>query len=374
MGYGNRKSDAELEQRFIELCREAAKDEKYLWYIFAAILVVTARIFHSDLEFLQAKSETRQDSEYALSKAETRQDPKYVLSEAETQMFQSRMREFKKARGLTNKEIGDKLGVSPTTIQGILDLNESTAKDSFPIREEYVLNLCYCFSISPNYLFGETDDIFEIQIRNAEEREQYLQMLVDPATDDETEKPKIDPKIAAAWEGKDLVFPIIQNGTNYETIKAMCAISNIICTGKNVCEYSVETIRNYIETFARLSSLGEKNAREVSSKFGATAKAIKKKVDFQKDFSKRRTEYIRFVIDEYKEIETFLALEDKIIDNLRHQTKEYCDVVCAVASLDQSIVFSLLDQLKENYLPRKYEKKNNGGTNKDNGLYVHFLP
>lgn len=44
MEYGHRKSDAELKQKFNELCSEAAKGEEYLWDIFAAIQVVTATI------------------------------------------------------------------------------------------------------------------------------------------------------------------------------------------------------------------------------------------------------------------------------------------------------------------------------------------
>ena len=101
---------------------------------------------------------------------------------------------------------------------------------------------------------------------------------------------------------------------------------------------------------------------------------VANEVDFKKESSKRWNEYVRIVAAEYNELKIFRALEDKIIDNLRHQTKEYCDVVCAVASLDQQ-AFWFLDYLEEKYLRRKYEKKkNNGGTNKGKGLHVHFLP
>ena len=53
---------------------------------------------------------------------------------------------------------------------------------------------------------------------------------------------------------------------------------------------------------------------------------------------------MRFVKAEYETDKTFSALEERIINNLQHQTNEYCDFVCAVASLDQPIVFELLDR------------------------------
>lgn len=193
MEYGHRKSDAELKQKFNELCSEAAKGEEYLWDIFAAIQVVTARIFHRDLTLqgdvkpqgdakpqedvksqedakLQKDAQPQEDVKLRgdakpQEESKSQEDVTYVLPEAEIQMFQSRMRELKKVYALTDKEIADKLGVSRTTVQGILGLNESTARDSFPLREEYVIKICYNFSISPNYLFGETDDMFEIQIK-----------------------------------------------------------------------------------------------------------------------------------------------------------------------------------------------------------------
>lgn len=83
---------------------------------------------------------------------------------------------------------------------------------------------------------------------------------------------------------------------------------------------------------------------------------VANEVDFKKESSKRWNEYVRIVAAEYNDLKIFRALEDKIIDNLRHQTKEYCDVVCAVASLDQQ-AFWFLDYLEEKYLRRKYEKR-----------------
>lgn len=420
MEYGHRKSDAELKQKFNELCSEAAKGEEYLWDIFAAIQVVTARIFHRDLTLqgdvkpqgdakpqedvksqedakLQKDAQPQEDVKLRgdakpQEESKSQEDVTYVLPEAEIQMFQSRMRELKKVYALTDKEIADKLGVSRTTVQGILGLNESTARDSFPLREEYVIKICYNFSISPNYLFGETDDMFEIQIKYAEERQQYAKMVITTykklylqgipiESRDEAERNTMSESAFAEFcKDKDLMFPIILDGTKDERIKAESAISNIILTGRNVCGYSVETIHNYIEIFARLSSLGESAARKIFSASGGLVKSLAKKVDFQKAYSKRRIEYMRFVKAEYETDKTFSALEERIINNLQHQTNEYCDFVCAVASLDQPIVFELLDTLKEEYLPREYIKSESERRNQDRNkneqiesLHINFL-
>lgn len=208
----------------------------------------------------------------------------------------------------------------------------------------------------------------------------YLQGIPIESRDEAERNTMSESAFAEFCKDKGLMFPIILDGTKDERIKAESAISNIILTGRNVCGYSVETIHNYIEIFARLSSLGESAARKISSASGGLVKSLAKKVDFQKAYSKRRIEYMRFVKAEYEADKTFSALEERIINNLQHQTNEYCDFVCAVASLDQPIVFELLDTLKEEYLPREYIKSESERRNQDRNkneqiesLHINFL-
>ena len=274
------------------------------------------------------------------------------LSNEQCECFQERLKAFMKEKKISNSEIADILGLSREWARRLLTKGSDITKK---LKKEYVIEIAYSYGISPNYLFGETDDREQFQINNSASKKALRQCL--KKQDETTSMPAADGE--SAFQYKFAIVPI----RNDAATKVACTISNIVFSKY----YTKEQKEQLLQIFYRLTKVSSDVAVQVSNALGAVLQCLANTFDFTKKLAGKMFQHDELLRGHYigheitrEEWNLLAEKENQAIKNLEMKSEDYCNLICFIASQEPNLTYGILNTLNgidgEN-IPRKYDKK-----------------
>ena len=275
------------------------------------------------------------------------------LSSEQCECFQKRLKAFMKEKKISNSDMADILGISREWVRRLLTEGADITKR---LKKEYIIEIAYYYGISPNYLFGETDDWEQFQINNDERKKELFRRL----------KKKQGKKSKTVTDGESTFqykLPIVPVRNDAAT-KVKCAISNIVFSKY----YTREQKEQLLQIFCRLTKVSSDVAVQISTALGAVLQCLANTFDFKKKFARKKSKYNKLLRGHYighgiskEEWNRLTQKEDQAIKNLEMKSEEYCNLICFITSQAPKLTYGILNTLNDGIdganIPRKYDKK-----------------
>ena len=275
------------------------------------------------------------------------------LSSEQCECFQKRLKAFMKEKKISNSDMADILGISREWVRRLLTEGADITKR---LKKEYIIEIAYYYGISPNYLFGETDDWEQFQINNDERKKELFRRLKKK----QGKKSKTVTDGESAFQYKLPIVPV----RNDAATKVKCAISNIVFSKY----YTREQKEQLLQIFCRLTKVSSDVAVQISTALGAVLQCLANTFDFKKKFTRKKTKYNKLLRGHYighgiskEEWNRLTQKEDQAIKNLEMKSEEYCNLICFITSQAPKLTYGILNTLNDGIdganIPRKYDKK-----------------
>lgn len=272
------------------------------------------------------------------------------LSSEQCECFQERLKAFMKEKKISNSDMADILGISREWVRRLLTKGSDITKK---LKKEYIMEIAYYYGISPNYLFGETDDWEQFQIKSPAKKELLFQRLKKQGII------KTDADGESDFQYKFAIVPV----SNDAATKVKCAISNIVFS-----EYTREQKEQLLQIFCRLTKVSSDVAVQISTRLGPTLQCLANTFDFTKKPGRNKFQYNELLRGHYighgiskDEWNLVAETEFQAIKNLKMKSKEYCNLICYIASQEPECTYKILNALNDGIdgekIPRKYDKK-----------------
>ena len=275
------------------------------------------------------------------------------LSSEQCECFQKRLKAFMKEKKISNSDMADILGISREWVRRLLTEGADITKR---LKKEYIIEIAYYYGISPNYLFGETDDWEQFQINNDERKKELFRRLKKK----QGKKSKTVTDGESAFQYKLPIVPV----RNDAATKVKCAISNIVFSKY----YTREQKEQLLQIFCRLTKVSSDVAVQISTALGAVLQCLANTFDFKKKFARKKSKYNKLLRGHYighgiskEEWNRLTQKEDQAIKNLEMKSEEYCNLICFITSQAPKLTYGILNTLNDGIdganIPRKYDKK-----------------